>query len=50
MVVLDPVRLVIDNYPEGKVEYFEAVNNPEDPESATHQMPFSRELVIEKED
>ena len=50
MVVLDPVKLVIDNYPVGKVEYFEAVNNPEDPDSATHQIPFSRELFIEKED
>lgn len=50
MVVLDPLKVVIDNYPEDKVEYFEAVNNPEDPDSATHQIPFGRELYIERED
>ena len=50
MVVLDPLKLIIDNYPENKVEYFEAVNNPEDPDSSTHQIPFSRELYIERED
>ncbi|MDD7200430.1 MAG: glutamine--tRNA ligase/YqeY domain fusion protein [Sphaerochaetaceae bacterium] len=50
MAVLDPVKLVIDNYPEGKTEYFEAVDNPEDPNSAKHQIPFSRELYIERED
>ncbi|MEA4861224.1 MAG: glutamine--tRNA ligase/YqeY domain fusion protein [Sphaerochaeta sp.] len=50
MVVLDPLKLVIDNYPEDQVEYFEAVDNPEDPNSAVHQIPFSRELYIERED
>ena len=50
MVVLDPLKLVIDNYPEDKVEYFEAIDNPEDPNSKTHQIPFSRELYIERED
>ncbi|NCC63070.1 MAG: glutamine--tRNA ligase/YqeY domain fusion protein [Spirochaetia bacterium] len=50
MVVLDPLKLIIDNYPQDKVEYFEAVNNPEDPESETHLIPFSRELYIERED
>ena len=50
MVVLDPLKLIIDNYPQDKVEYFEAVNNPEDPESKTHLIPFSRELYIERED
>ncbi len=50
MVVLDPLKLIIDNYPEDKVEYFEAVDNPEDPNSNTHQIPFSRELYIERED
>ena len=50
MAVLDPLKLVIDNYPEGKVEYFEAQNNPEDPESGTHQIAFTRELYIERED
>lgn len=50
MVVLDPIKLIIDNYPEGQVEYFEAVDNPEDPDSPTHQIAFSRELYIEAED
>ncbi len=50
MVVLNPLKLVIDNYPEDKVEYFEAVDNPEDQNSKTHQIPFSRELYIERED
>lgn len=50
MVVLDPIKLVIDNYPEDKTEYFEAVDNPENPDSAKHQIPFSRELYIERED
>lgn len=50
MVVLDPLKLVIDNYPADKVEYFEAVDNPEDPDSPTHMIPFTRELYIERED
>ena len=50
MAVLDPVELVIDNYPEGKVEYFEAVDNPEDENSKTHMIPFSKHLYIERED
>ncbi len=50
MVVLNPLKLIIDNYPQGKVEYFEATDNPEDPNSRTHQIPFSRELYIERED
>jgi glutaminyl-tRNA synthetase len=50
MAILDPIKLVIDNYPEGKVEYFEATDNPEDPNSKTHKMPFSREVYIERED
>ncbi len=50
MVVLDPIKVIIDNYPEDKIEYFEAVDNPEDPNSATHQIPFGRELYIERED
>jgi glutaminyl-tRNA synthetase len=50
MAVLHPVKLVIDNYPEGQVEYLEAVNNPENPELGTRQVPFSRELYIEAED
>lgn len=50
MVVLDPIKLIIDNYPEDTVEYFEAVDNPEDPESPTHRIAFTRELYIEAED
>ena len=48
--VLDPVKLVITNYPEGQVEAMEAVNNPEDPESGIHTIEFSRELWMERED
>jgi len=50
MAVLRPVRLVIENYPEGKVEWLEAVNNPEDPAAGTRQVPFSRVLYIERDD
>jgi glutaminyl-tRNA synthetase len=50
MCVLQPLRLVIDNYPEGKVEEMEAINNPEDPAAGTREAPFSRELYIERED
>jgi glutaminyl-tRNA synthetase len=50
MCVLRPLRLIIDNYPEGKVEEMEAVNNPEDPAAGTRKVPFSRELYIERED
>ncbi|MDR1646247.1 MAG: glutamine--tRNA ligase/YqeY domain fusion protein [Tannerellaceae bacterium] len=48
--VLDPVRLILTNYPEGQVEAMEAVNNPEDPSAGTHTIAFSRELYIERED
>ena len=48
--VLDPVKLIITNYPEGQVEAMEAVNNPEDPEAGTHTIEFSRELWMERED
>ncbi len=48
--VLDPIKLVITNYPEGQEEDFDAVNNPEDPESGTHKVVFSRELWIERDD
>ncbi len=48
--VIDPVKLIITNYPEGQVETMEAVNNPEDPESGTHTIEFSRELWMERED
>ncbi|MEJ5367853.1 MAG: glutamine--tRNA ligase/YqeY domain fusion protein [Bryobacteraceae bacterium] len=50
MAVLRPVKLVIDNYPEGQVEWMEAVNNPEDPSAGTRQVPFTRELWIERDD
>ncbi len=50
MGVLRPLRLVIDNYPEGQVEEFDAVNNPEDPAAGTRKVPFSRVLYIEQED
>ena len=50
MAVLDPLKIVIDNYPEGQVEYFEAIDNPEDPESGKHQIAFTKELYIERED
>lgn len=50
MAVLRPIRLVIDNYPEDKVEMLEAVNNPEDESMGTRKVPFSRILYIEQED
>ncbi len=50
MAVLNPLKVTITNYPEGKVEYMSLENNPEDPESGSHQVPFSRELYIERED
>jgi glutaminyl-tRNA synthetase len=50
MAVLKPLRVVIDNYPEGTVEDLEAVNNPEDPSAGTRQVPFSRVLYIEQDD
>ncbi len=50
MGVLDPVRLVVENYPEDEEETFEAVNNPEDPAAGTRPVPFSRELLIERAD
>ncbi|MBQ4440952.1 MAG: glutamine--tRNA ligase/YqeY domain fusion protein [Bacteroidales bacterium] len=50
MAVLDPVKLIIDNYPEGQVEEMTAINNPEDPEAGTRTVPFSKELWIERAD
>ena len=50
MAVLRPLKIVIENYPEGQVEELEAVNNPEDPTMGTRKVPFSRELYIEQED
>jgi glutaminyl-tRNA synthetase len=50
MAVLRPLKLVIDNYPEGQVEWLEAVNNPEDPAAGSRKVPFARELYIERDD
>ncbi len=50
MAVLDPLKVVITNYPEGQVEEVDAVNNPEDPTAGTRKVPFSREIYIERED
>jgi glutaminyl-tRNA synthetase len=50
MAVLRPLKVVIDNYPEGQTEELDAVNNPEDPNAGTRKVPFSRELYIEQED
>ena len=50
MAVLNPLKVVIENYPEGQVEEFEAVNNPEDPAMGTRKVPFSRVIYIEQED
>ncbi len=50
LAVLRPLKVVIENYPEGQVEYLEAINNPEDPEAGTRKVPFSREIYIERED
>ncbi|CDD65783.1 glutamine--tRNA ligase [Firmicutes bacterium CAG:882] len=50
MAVLDPIKLVIDNYPEGQVEYLDAPNNLENPELGSRKIAFERELYIERED
>ena len=50
MAVLDSIKLVIDNYPEGQTEMLEAANNMENPELGSHQVPFGRELYIERDD
>ena len=50
MAILDPIKLVIDNYPEGQIEYLDADNNLENPELGTRKLPFSRELYIERDD
>jgi glutaminyl-tRNA synthetase len=50
LAVLQPLRVVIENYPEGHVEELEAVNNPEDPSMGTRKLPFSRTLYIERDD
>lgn len=50
LAVLRPIKVVIKNYPEGKTEELEAVNNPEDPNAGTRKIPFTRELYIEQDD
>ena len=50
MAVIDPIKLIIDNYPEGQVEWLDASNNPENKEMGSRKIPFSRELYIERED
>ena len=50
MAILDPIKLIIDNYEDGKVEYLDADNNLENPELGKRQIPFSKELYIERED
>jgi glutaminyl-tRNA synthetase len=50
MGVLRPLRVILENYPEGQVEQLEVINNPEDPEAGTRKVPFSRELFIEHDD
>jgi len=50
MAVLNPVKVILTNYPEEKVEELEAINNPEDPDAGNRMIPFSRELYIEKDD
>ncbi|MDP2723028.1 MAG: glutamine--tRNA ligase/YqeY domain fusion protein [Bacteroidales bacterium] len=50
MAVLDPLKVIITNYPEGKTENMMLVDNPENPDSASHEVPFSREIYIEQDD
>ena len=50
MAVLNPLKVVITNYPEGETEEFDAINNPEDESAGTRKVPFSRELYIERDD
>ncbi len=50
MAVLEPLKIVIENYPEDQVEHLSAVNNPEDPSAGVRQVPFCRELYIERDD
>jgi glutaminyl-tRNA synthetase len=50
MAVLRPLKVIIDNFPQGKIEEMDAINNPEDPGAGTRKVPFSRELYIEQDD
>jgi len=50
MAVINPLRVIIDNYPEDQVEYFEGANHPQKPEYGTREIPFAREIYIERDD
>ena len=50
MAVINPVKVIIENYPEGQVEYFSGANHPQNPEYGTREIPFSREIYIERDD
>ena len=50
MAVIDPIKLIIENYPDDKVEYMEVENNPEDKTFGSRKIAFSKELYIERED
>ena len=50
MAVLRPLKMVVVNYPEGQIEWLPTVNNPEDAEAGTRELPFGKELFIEQED
>ena len=50
LAVLRPLKVVIENYPEGQVEHLDAINNPEDPDAGARKLPFSREMYIERDD
>ena len=50
MAVLNPLKVVIENYPERQIDYLDAINNPEDPSAGSRQVPFSREIYIERDD
>ena len=50
IAVISPIKLIVDNFPEGKTEYFDLPNNPSDPEAGTRALPFTRELYIDADD
>ena len=50
MAVIDPLKIVIENYPDGKIEELDAINNPEDASAGTRKVPFTKEIYIEKSD
>ncbi len=50
IAVMKPIKVVVDNYPDGKIEYFEVSNNPQDPEAGTRKIPFTKNLVIDSDD